>query len=317
MIYVAVFLTCLACMLFIAWRFTRHIDSKLERQFQPSGSFTEVEGGSIHWYKQGSGPNLILIHGLAGSGLNFSTLTALLANDYTVYVIDRPGSGFSTRQPSISANFDVQAKMILQWMDKLNIENANLVGHSMGGAIALRLALDAPARINAVSLLCPLTTPAMEPPGPLISLYIPHVGLRSLLSNTLATPLRVTVGKRHVNHVFYPELVPNEFALQGGGAYALHSSQFFNASCDIVASTGSLYKQYKRYNEITCPVGVLFGEKDKILRPSTHTPAVTELIKNSISEVVADAGHMIPITQPNACKRFIDKVNQMAQPKAT
>jgi pimeloyl-ACP methyl ester carboxylesterase len=306
--YFIVLATVIALMLLTTWWFTRHTNKKIERQFLPTGTFTEVDGGRIHWHQQGQGPALILIHGLAGNGLNFSTLAAQLAEHYTVYNIDRPGSGFSERHAKTSANFKQQSQMILQWMDKVGLTTAFVVGHSMGGAISLRLALDAPNRIRAITLLCPLTTPAMEPPGPLMSLYIPHTGLRHLLANTLATPIQMQRGKKGVAQVFYPEAVPNTFALEGGGALSLHSKRFFHASSDIVASASSLYEQYERYDDIKCPVGVLFGENDKILRPNTHIPAVTSKVSNSISDVIPNAGHMIPITRPHECKAFIDKV---------
>lgn len=309
MAYFIIFALMVTLMFLTTWWFTHNTNKRVERQFLPSGAFTDVDGGRIHWHQQGQGPALVLIHGLAGNGLNFSTLARHLAENYTVYNIDRPGSGFSERHADTSANFAKQSQMILQWMDKIGLPSAFVVGHSMGGAISLRLALDAPERIKAVTLLCPLTTPAMEPPGPLMSLYIPHTGLRHLLANTIATPLQMHRGKKSMAQVFAPEAVPSSFAIEGGGGLSLHSKRFFHASSDIVASGSSLYKQFERYNEIACPVGVLFGENDGILRPNTHIPAVTNKVAGSISEIIPHAGHMIPITKPHECKAFIDKVN--------
>lgn len=77
--------------------FTAKMDSNIEASFTPSGKLTPVDGGIIHWQKQGNGPALVLIHGLLGNSNNFSELAKTLASRYTVYTIDRPGSGFSSR----------------------------------------------------------------------------------------------------------------------------------------------------------------------------------------------------------------------------
>ena len=295
------------------WVFTRSTDKKIEREFQPPGSFTPVSGGEIHYTQQGSGPALILIHGLAGNALNFSRLATLLSEHYTVYCIDRPGSGFSTRNNTTSASFEVQSRMILEWMSKVGIDEAYIAGHSMGGAISLRLALDAPEKIKAITLLAALTVPSKEGAGPLTSLYIPNASLRRLIANTIASPLRIKWGTQLMDKIFYPEKVPLDFASKDGGALALHSSNFYHASCDIVASISSLYKQFKQYNMISCPLGILYGTDDAILNPSTHMPYITQSCPNSVAETIPNAGHMLPVTQPKACVAFINKVNGVTQ----
>jgi pimeloyl-ACP methyl ester carboxylesterase len=124
--------------------------------------------------------------------------------------------------------------MIIEWMDKENIDKAALVGHSMGGGISLRLALDAPSRISSVSLLCPLTTPLKGGAGPLTMLYIPNDPIRKTVSSAFASPLRVKFGQKQVNQIFHPEAVPDDFAVNGGGILALHSRSFYEGSRDTV-----------------------------------------------------------------------------------
>ena len=293
----------------VAWIYTRMVNNKIERNCLPKGVFIPVNGGKIHYIQQGHGPALILIHGLAGNALNFSRLSEQLSQHYTVYSIDRPGSGFSTRDANTSASFEVQSRMIQEWMSKVGITEAFVAGHSMGGAIALRLALDAPNKIKAVTLLAALTGPSKEGAGPLTSLYIPNRIIRHIIANTIATPIRMKLGKRQMEAIFSPDRVPLDFASKDGGALALHSSNFFHASCDIVASMSSLYKQYKLYSAITCPTGILYGEKDAILNPNTHISFVTKTMPECLSQTLPTAGHMLPITQTKACATFINKVN--------
>ncbi|WP_394222356.1 alpha/beta fold hydrolase [Alteromonas gracilis] len=288
---------------------TAKMDSSIETAFTPKGQLTPVEGGIIHWQKQGSGPPLVLIHGLLGNSNNFSELAKTLANHYTVYAIDRPGSGFSSRYKGTSASFEAQSKMILAWMNIEGIKEASIAGHSMGGGIALRMALDAPDKIKSVSLFCPLTTPLKEGAGPLSVLYIPNEFVRKSVAKTIASPLRAKLGKKQVGQIFYPEPVPSSFSTEGGGLLALHSRSFYEGSRDTVSAQRSLYKQQPRYNEIRCPVGVLYGERDTILKPSEHISALTDAIETVTHEIIPSAGHMIPVTQVEACASFLLSVD--------
>ena len=293
--------------------FTAKMDSSIESAFRPSGKLTPVEGGIIHWQKQGNGPSLLLIHGLLGNSNNFNELAKILAQHYTVYSVDRPGSGFSSRYKTTSASFEQQSKMLLEWMEKEGVEEASVAGHSMGGGIALRMAIDAPSVIKSVSLLCPLTTPLKGGAGPLSVLYIPNEFVRNSISKTIASPLRSKLGRKQVAQIFHPEPVPISFSVEGGGLLALHSRSFYEGSRDTVSAQGSLHRQQSYYGEIQCPVGVLYGEKDTILKPSEHINAITSSIDTAIQKIIPGAGHMIPITQAQICADFIVEIDSKAR----
>ena len=68
-----------------------------------------------------------------------------------------------------------------------------------------------------------------------------------------------------------------------------------------------------RYGEIQCPVGVLYGEKDTILKPSEHINAVTDAIDAAEYQILPNAGHMIPVTQVQACADFICAIDAKAR----
>ena len=294
--------------------FTAKMDSSIESAFTPSGELTPVDGGIIHWQKQGNGPALVLIHGLLGNSNNFHELAKTLASRYTVYCVDRPGSGFSSRYKGTSASFEKQSKMILEWMEKEGIEKASIAGHSMGGGIALRMAIDAPETIRSVSLLCPLTTPLKGGAGPLSVLYIPNEFVRTSVAKTIASPLRAKLGRKQIARIFHPEPVPTSFSIGGGGLLALHSRSFYEGSRDTVSAQGSLHRQQSYYNKIKCPIGILYGEKDTILKPDEHISAVTSAKNTAVSDIIPDAGHMIPVTQIQTCADFIIKIDSKVNP---
>lgn len=102
----------------------------------------------IHFTRIGSGPAVVLLHGLFGSGANLGALARALSQDYTVYSPDLPNHGRSgwmngTTLASLSAALG-------HWMTREGLEGAALVGHSLGGKVAMELALSAPRRVTAL-----------------------------------------------------------------------------------------------------------------------------------------------------------------------
>ena len=154
---VVVLLFLLACGLavFAAWT-----ARQVEKLLPPRGTFIEVDGARIHYLDEGSGPPLVLIHGLGGQMHNFThSLLDRLKRDHRVIILDRPGSGYSSRPQHGSATLASQARTIAHFIDALGLDRPLVVGHSLGGAIALMLALDHPDKVGGLALLAPATHP--------------------------------------------------------------------------------------------------------------------------------------------------------------
>src|SRR5271155_393210 len=84
-----------------------------EKVLPANGHFIEVDGARIHYLDKGSGPPLVLIHGLAGQTRVFThSLLDRLKSEYRVIILDRPGSGYSTRGRRASATINAQAQTI-------------------------------------------------------------------------------------------------------------------------------------------------------------------------------------------------------------
>lgn len=292
--------------------FSAKTNQSLNTQFPAIGRITPVNGGEIHWHEQGSGPVVVLIHGLSGNLQNFTALAKTLATRYRVISVDRPGSGYSLRMRGTTADFDTQADMLNEWMDKIGITHVLLVGHSMGGAIALNLATRYPHVCRAIALLCPLVAPVDKPPGPLGKLYIPNPLLRYFITHTFSTPVRMRTSTEIMTAIFAPDPTPVDFATTYGGAHSMHTRSFAGAAADILTSQPSINKQYLQYHMIKVPVGIAYGADDAILDPATHMNALKSELPSSVHHLIPNRGHMIPITAVDQCVALIDDMEQRA-----
>ena len=101
----------------------------------------------INYIQEGSGPDVVLIHGLAGDYNAWKPQVSVLKATYRVAAFDNPGSGKSGNVPAGSTVRDL-GECTLRLMDALGIESAQVVGRSMGGAIGHQMALMAPKRVR-------------------------------------------------------------------------------------------------------------------------------------------------------------------------
>jgi pimeloyl-ACP methyl ester carboxylesterase len=111
--------------------------------------------GPIATAQAGSGPALLAIHGLGGTKASFLPTLALMSRTHRVIALDLPGFGDSVKP--LRAAYDARyfAGVVTDLMDALEISRAHLVGNSMGGRIALEMALTAPERVDRLVLLSP------------------------------------------------------------------------------------------------------------------------------------------------------------------
>jgi pimeloyl-ACP methyl ester carboxylesterase len=115
----------------------------------------ETTYGPIATAQAGRGPMLLAVHGLGGTKASFLPTLALMQRTHRVVAIDLPGFGDSVKP--LRAPFDARyfAGVLCDLLDGLEIERTHLVGNSMGGRIALELALTCPERVERLVLLSP------------------------------------------------------------------------------------------------------------------------------------------------------------------
>ncbi len=278
---------------------------RVEAALPPAGRFVDVPGARLHVVERGQGPGLLLVHGLAGNLCHYTYgVFDALAAHYRVVAVDRPGSGYSARAQGASAAVGAQADVMAALIDKLQLGRTVVVGHSLGGAVALALAQRHPQCVAALALVAPLTHAVKEMPTAFKGLVIRQPWLRKLVAWTLAAPMSIAWGDEVLRGVFGPEAVPRDFAKRGGGLLALRPSSFIAASADLVAVPEDLPGMSERYGAMDLPVSILYGRSDGILDPREQGEALAAKIPGA-QLTLMDGGHMLPITAVERTAQFI------------
>jgi pimeloyl-ACP methyl ester carboxylesterase len=273
-----------------------------------TGSFVDVAGARIHYVEAGRGPTLLMIHGLGGQGRNFThSIVDLLKDDFHVVVMDRPGSGHSTRHVGAPAHIRAHAKTVADFIRTLGLKKPVVVGHSLGGAIALALAVDHPELVGALALVAPLTQLEHEPPAPFAPLMIQSPLRRHLTAWTIAIPAGILRGRTVLEKVFAPDPVPADYAVAGGGLLGLRPSAFYATSTDLVSVNEEMPSIIARYGSLRLPVWILFGRDDRILDYHRHGEVTIAQIPGARLELT-DGGHMLPLTAPDRVAAFVREV---------
>src|SRR5579871_822180 len=117
--------------------------------------YVEVGGAKIHYECAGAGRPLLLLHGLVGSAKNWRQNISFLATDSRVYAVDLFNMGESERVPGLDARLEATADRVVECMDALGLDEADIAGHSHGGAVAMMLAARHANRVRRLILFAP------------------------------------------------------------------------------------------------------------------------------------------------------------------
>lgn len=276
---------------------------KAETMVPPDGAFIDVPGARLHYVEMGQGPTIVMVHGLMGQLRNFShSLAERLAADHRVILVDRPGWGYSSftgRRHGIRT----QARMLAEFIEQVASDKSLLVGHSMGGAVALALGLDRPELVRGLALISPLTQIVLTPPPQFAALLAPGP-LRPLLAWTIATPAGILNGPPTAMAIFAPDPVPEDFATQGGAALSARPKSYMMGSFELQHAPYDLSRIVPRYPTLQLPVSILFGRQDHVLDPIANGEKTAAEIPGAVLETI-DGGHMLPVTKPAEVGSFI------------
>lgn len=254
----------------------------------------------VNYIQQGSGTPVILIHGLAASLHDWDDVIPVLArHGYAAYAPDLLGHGDSPRLESRAYRMDWVLDHFFNWIRSLRLtEPAILIGHSLGGRIALEYARRASAWTRGLVLVNPFYSPAQLP------LLVRKTYSRPRLSELL-------LGK--VSEKWFRFLVDVSSVAIGHSVGALRDLperireqtilDYKRAAPGVYHIPGAISDLTEYLQEVNTPTLVVWGDKDKTLAPSSFTRLVNALPK-ARGEVLP-AGHVPHQTH-------IEEFNQIA-----
>lgn len=115
-----------------------------------------VSGYRMRYLRAGSGPPLLLLHGLSAYSFSWRQVIPALSSIRTVFAPDLLGSGFSDQPGDLEYSMTAAAQRLWHWLDEMRVTSTDLVGSSLGGGIAVRMAALAPERVNKLVLAAPV-----------------------------------------------------------------------------------------------------------------------------------------------------------------
>jgi pimeloyl-ACP methyl ester carboxylesterase len=287
---------------------TRLIAARAERQVPKAGKFVDIDGNRIHYVETGEGRPILFVHGLGGQLHHFRHPMFPLLPGYRLISLDRPGSGYSVRAAGATARLPEQAQVIADFIKTLGLEKPLLVGHSLGGAVALTLALNHPGTISGIVTLAPVTHMEDEIRAEFKGLYITSKLKRWLIAQTTAVPASLKYAPQTLDFVFGPQKWPEDYILAGGGMLGLRPSHFYATSSDIVAIEKDLGGIESRYGEISMPAAMMFGTADRVLDYRRHGLPMREKIGGLDFELLDGHGHMLQFMASESVAEVIKRI---------
>jgi pyruvate dehydrogenase E2 component (dihydrolipoamide acetyltransferase) len=239
---------------------------------------------------------ILFLHGLGGSQSRWASVLGDFANEYRIVALDLPGHGASDKPDPSAFDYSIPtlATMVGEVIEQLDLSPAVIVGHSLGGAIALHLALERPKLVRALALVNSAGL------GPEVS--------GELLDRAEAEPSREEA--RKTLELFFED---QRFVLERGidEMYASRSARGAAAAVKALAASafprsGQAAGYLDRLGELEAPVIVIWGERDRVL-PASHAVAANAALPTSWLEIVEGVGH---IPQVEAAPEFAAVVNR-------
>jgi pimeloyl-ACP methyl ester carboxylesterase len=259
----------------------------------------EVDGLPIRYLVAGMGPPLVLLHGAGDNTLDWQWVMPALAATHRVYAPDLPGSPDSAR-PAADYSPAFFERFVAAFVDALNIGRAMFVGNSLGGFIALRLALSEPARVTALVLVDSAGLGRAVNPA-FTSVNVPGLGEAAMpFWRTPIGAYQRAWGRTALLFAHSPGSVPHEWiaeqkrlALSPG-----YLEAHLNVLRALVSPLGQREVLVDLLPALEIPTLVMWGTRDRVFPQSQAREAVSRLQEGSLA-LIPNCGHMPHVECPD------------------
>lgn len=296
--------------LLVALVLARRSVRRIERDHPPGGDIIEIDGIRLHYRRTGdpARPAVLVLHGATSNLEEPHMALAKTFRDEHMIWLDRPGLGWSQR-PAGNWSPQREAALIADFLDALDVPSATVIGHSWGGAIAMRLAIDHPARVDGLVLVAPALSAWIGRAawfnaasfwpliGPAISrLIVPLAGRTQAETGSVSA--------------FHPEPVPEAY-LQRSALPLLLRPQVWKANAaDMAMVNTHLELQEAAYETLDTPAIVLAGKADTVVWSHRHGGQVAGRMPRGEMRWISGAGHNLHHHHPAAVLEAVHDVRR-------
>jgi pimeloyl-ACP methyl ester carboxylesterase len=267
---------------------------------------TDVRGVRIGYREAGSGPPIVLLHGVGESSFGWLGTMAHLAPRHRVVAPDLPGSGASGPSPS-GYHSAVLAEVIGEFLEAVEVERAVLIGNSFGGIVALRLALKRPGQVAGLVLVDSAGLGIEITPAALLVL-VPWAADAALALAMHPVGAAQRAWLRPSLYFADGQRAPLEWLRDQ--AHLGRSPEFLRAIIDSLraglAPFGQSDLMVDRLHEIHQPTLVVWGEQDRVV-PVAHAHRAARRLSHGRCRTIPDCGHMPHLEQPQEFRRLVDE----------
>lgn len=262
----------------------------------------------MRYFVGGAGPPLVLVHGWSGAAANWVEVAPRLARRRRVLVPDLPGHGGSSPLPA-APTLDPFADRVRLVAEREGLLPAPVVGHSMGGLVALRLAI---RHANDVSALVLAGAAGIESATRRAEFWISFLGLTRPAK--LAARFRTPVGRSQLLRrlVFSRYEVADPLALAPHAIEGLLSETVLHT--DVRSAGRALVREDPRLDleRVRCPCLVLWGARD-LQVPIDDAFEYARRLRAPL-RTIGDCGHLLIVERPDECRdaieRFLDALDE-------
>ena len=268
-------------------------------------SYLDLHGDRVAYLDEGSGETILLLHGIAGSSQTWRSVIRPLSRKFRVVAPDLLGHGHSTK-PRTDYSLGALAVLVRDLLDELGIARATIVGHSLGGGIAMQFIYQHPSYGQRLVLIgsgglgpdvgLPLRLASL--PG--AELVLPLIAPRQVAN--AGDRLLAWLHKAGIESPRGEELWRHYGSLSDGPT----RRAFLRTLRAVVDHRGQSVSALSRLTSRTdFPVMAIWGERDAII-PVRHAYAAQEMRPDVRLEVLADVGHFPHAERPAQVAELIE-----------
>lgn len=247
-------------------------------------------GRRVRWGRRGNGAPVVFCHGTPWSSWLWAPFAEALSAEFTTYLWDMPGYGWSSKDPEHSVGLDIQGELLHDLLERWHLSAPHLVAHDYGGAVALRAQLLHDARFASIALV---DVVALAPWG---SDFFRLVRDHPQVFTALPAAIHTAVVRAYVAGASHAGLTRNQMDALiapwlgecGQTAFYAQIAQADQAYTDEIEPM---------YAGLDLPVLVLWGREDTWI-PVDRAHRLAETIPGAQLQVVDNAGHLIHLDQP-------------------